>query len=75
MASLQNWVPKSAKRKTDKIPHMLIMGKREAEEGKVSLRSRSNPDLDGPLMMDEIVTLITSEISSKSLPKTRTSTN
>ena len=66
---------KIRKAETDKIPHMLILGKREAEEGKVSLRSRSNPDFDGPLMMDEIVTLITSEISSKSLPKTRTCTN
>ena len=66
---------KIRKAETDKIPHMLILGKREAEEGKVSLRSRSNPDFDGPLMMDKIVTLITSEISSKSLPKTRTSTN
>jgi len=66
---------KIRKAETDKIPHMLILGKREAEEGKVSLRSRSNPDFDGPLMMDEIVTLITSEISSKSLPRTHTSTS
>ncbi len=66
---------KIRKAETDKIPHMLILGKREAEEGKVSLRSRSNPDLDGPLMIDEIVTLITSEISSKSLPKLRPATN
>jgi threonyl-tRNA synthetase len=62
---------KIRKAETDKIPHMLILGKREAEEGKVSLRSRSNPDLDGPLIMDEAVSLITSEISSKSLPKSR----
>jgi len=66
---------KIRKAETDKIPHMLILGKREAEEGKVSLRSRSNPDLDGPLIMDKIVTLITSEISSKSLPKSRSATN
>ena len=66
---------KIRKAETDKIPHMLILGKREAEEGKVSLRSRSNPNLDGPLIMDEIVTLITSEISSKSLPKSRSATN
>ena len=66
---------KIRKAETDKIPHMLILGKREAEEGKVSLRSRNNPDLDGPLIMDEIVTLITSEISSKSLPKSRSATN
>ena len=66
---------KIRKAETDKIPHMLILGKREAEEGKVSLRSRSNPDLDGPLIMDEVVRLITSEISSKSLPKSRPATN
>jgi threonyl-tRNA synthetase len=66
---------KIRKAETDKIPHMLILGKREAEEGKVSLRSRSNPDLDGPLIMDEAVSLITSEISSKSLPKSRPDTN
>ena len=66
---------KIRKAETDKIPHMLILGKREAEEGKVSLRSRSNPDLDGPLIMDEAVSLITSEISSKSLPKSRPATH
>ena len=66
---------KIRKAETDKIPHMLILGKREAEEGKVSLRSRSNPDLDGPLIMDEVVSLITSEISSKSLPKSRPTTH
>ncbi|MDA7822217.1 threonine--tRNA ligase [Opitutales bacterium] len=66
---------KIRKAETDKIPHMLILGKREAEEGKVSLRSRSNPDLDGPLIMDEVVRLITSEISSKSLPKSRPATH
>jgi threonyl-tRNA synthetase len=66
---------KIRKAETDKIPHMLILGKREAEEGKVSLRSRSNPDLDGPLIIDEAVSLITSEISSKSLPKSRPDTN
>ena len=66
---------KIRKAETDKIPHMLILGKREAQEGKVSLRSRSNPDLDGPLIMDEVVSLITSEISSKSLPKSRPATH
>ena len=66
---------KIRKAETDKIPHMLILGKREAEEGKVSLRSRSNPDLDGPLIIDKAVSLITSEISSKSLPKSRPDTN
>ena len=58
---------------TDKIPHMIVIGKREAEEGKISLRSRSNPELDGPHTPDDAISLITEEISSKSLPKSRKS--
>ena len=56
---------------TDKIPHMMIIGKREAEENKVSLRSRSNPELDGPHSIDSAISAIREEISSKSLPKSR----
>ena len=56
---------------TDKIPHMMIVGKREAEENKVSLRSRSNPELDGPHSLDSALLAITEEISNKSLPKSR----
>jgi threonyl-tRNA synthetase len=58
---------------TDKIPHMIVIGKREAEEGKVSLRSRSNPELDGPHTTSGAISLITEEISYKSLPKSRKS--
>ena len=58
---------------TDKIPHMMIIGKREAEENQVSLRSRSNPALDGPQAVESAVQAITEEISSKALPKSRTS--
>jgi len=57
---------------TDKITHMMIVGKREAEENKVSLRSRSNPELDGPHSLDSALLAITEEISNKSLPKSRT---
>ncbi len=56
---------------TDKIPHMMIIGKREAEENQVSLRSRSNPDLDGPHDLESAIQAITEEISSKALPKSR----
>jgi len=58
---------------TDKIPHMMIIGKREAEEDKVSIRSRSNPELDGSHTIDSAVLAITQEISTKSLPKLRAS--
>ena len=66
---------KIRKAETDKIPHMLILGKREADEGKVSLRSRSNPDLDGAQTVDEAVKLISAEICEKSLPKSRSTSN
>ena len=56
---------------TDKVPHMIVVGKREAEEGKISLRSRSNPELDGPHTIEATVQLIAEEISSKTLPKSR----
>ena len=53
---------------TDKIPHMLIIGKKEASEGKVSVRSRANPNLDGSCSLDEFIDSIKSEILSKKLP-------
>ena len=58
---------------TDKIPHMIVIGKREAEEGKISLRSRSKPELDGPHTPGDAISLITEEIFSKSLQKSRQS--
>jgi threonyl-tRNA synthetase len=62
---------KIRKAETDKIPHMLILGKREAEEGKVSVRSRANPDLDGSCTLTEFTEKIIAEIETKSLPKPR----
>ena len=61
---------KIRKAETDKIPHMIILGKREAQEGKVSIRSRNNPDLDGICELQECSDQI-SEIKSKSLLKSR----
>ena len=62
---------KIRKAETDKVPHMLIVGKREAEEGKVSVRSRANPSWDGPCTLEEFKEKITSEIENKSLPTSR----
>ena len=58
----------------EKIPHMIIIGKREAEEGKVSIRSRNNPDLDGTCDLQDCMNQIEAEIKSKALPKKRTAT-
>lgn len=62
---------KIRKAETDKVPHMLIVGKREAEEGKVSVRSRANPSWDGPCTLEEFKEKITTEIENKSLPTSR----
>ena len=62
---------KIRKAENDKIPHMLIIGKKEAEEGKVSVRSRANPKLDGLCSLDEFSAAVTSEIKNKDLPAKR----
>ena len=62
---------KIRKAETDKVPHMIILGRREAEEGKVSIRSRNNPDIDGTCELHECIDHIEKEIKSKSLPKKR----
>ena len=62
---------KIRKAETDKIPHMLILGKREAEQGKISVRSRANPRLDGPQTIEEFIEKLTREIDTKALPVSR----
>ena len=64
---------KIRKAETDKIPHMIILGKREAEEGKVSVRSRNKPSLDGICELNECANTIAEEIKDKSLPQARES--
>jgi threonyl-tRNA synthetase len=62
---------KIRKAETDKIPHMIIIGKREAEEGKVSVRSRNNPSLDGVCELKDCAEKISLEIRDKALPTQR----
>ena len=64
---------KIRKAETDKIPHMIIMGKREAEESKVSVRSRNNPSFDGTYSLEECTEKILHEIDTKALPAPRES--
>ncbi len=49
-----------------KLPYMLIVGDKEAEEGTVSVRSRKNGDL-GTKSVDEFLTFIKEEIDTKAL--------
>ena len=62
---------KIRKAETDKIPHMIIIGNREAEESKVSVRSRNKPSFDGTYSLDEFTEKILDEIDSKALPDPR----
>ena len=55
---------KIRKAETDKIPHMLILGK-EAEEERFQSGPDANPDLDGPHTIAEFIEKITTEINSK----------
>ena len=49
---------------TQKIPYMLVVGDREAEERKAAVRVRTGDDL-GPLSVDEIVKLFRERIAAK----------
>jgi len=49
-----------------KIPYMLIVGDREAEEGTVSVRHRRDGDL-GSMALDEFVSRVRAEIESRAL--------
>ena len=66
---------KIRKAENEKIPHMVILGKREAEEGKVTIRSRNNPELDGTCDLEACVEQISTEIKTKALPQKRHSEN
>ncbi|MBE7091595.1 MAG: threonine--tRNA ligase [Clostridiales bacterium] len=50
----------------EKIPYMIIIGDREAEEGKISVRSRKEGDL-GTMTSDEFLSKILLEVAKKSL--------
>ncbi|MGE9289582.1 MAG: threonine--tRNA ligase [Puniceicoccales bacterium] len=56
---------------TAKVPHMVILGKREKEEGTVSLRSRTAPDAPASLTVSEFAEWLQQEVSSHRLPELR----
>lgn len=59
---------KIRKAELDKVPHMLVLGKREAEEGKVAVRSRVNKALEGVKTVNEFLTELLGDIAAKTLP-------
>ena len=52
----------------EKIPYMLIIGPKEVEEGKVSIRSRKGGDL-GAVSVDKFIADALVEINTKDLNK------
>ena len=50
----------------EKVPYMLIVGDREAESGKISVRSRSKGDL-GSMDIDEFISKMQDEIKTKAI--------
>jgi len=52
----------------DRVPHMLVLGAREREEGQVNVRSRINPELKGTYGADEFIIKLLADIAAKTLP-------
>ncbi|MGB0183790.1 MAG: threonine--tRNA ligase [Opitutales bacterium] len=52
----------------EKVPHMLVLGKREAEEDKVAVRSRANKALEGTKSTNEFLAELLANIAAKTLP-------
>ena len=51
-----------------KVPHMIILGKKEAEDGKISVRSRANKELENISSEDDFITSLLDIINTKKLP-------
>ncbi|MDA0848760.1 MAG: threonine--tRNA ligase [Verrucomicrobia bacterium] len=51
-----------------KVPHMIILGKKEAEEGKISVRSRANKVLENITSTEDFITSLLEIIDTKTLP-------
>jgi threonyl-tRNA synthetase len=53
----------------DKVPHMLVIGRREAEQGQVTLRSRIHKSLEGTDTLEAFVSKLLELIATKALPE------
>lgn len=59
---------KIRKAEVAKVPHMIILGKKEAELGKISVRSRANKALEGFDTTDSFIKALLENIEQKTLP-------
>ena len=51
-----------------KVPHMIILGKKEADAGKISVRSLANKELENISSADDFITSLLDIINTKKLP-------
>ncbi len=51
-----------------KVPHMIILGKKEAEAGKISVRSRANKELENISNTEDFISSLIEIIETKRLP-------
>ena len=51
-----------------KVPHMIILGKKEAEAGKISVRSRANKELENISNTEDFISSLIKIIETKRLP-------
>ncbi len=59
---------KIRKAETEKVPHMFVIGKKEAEAGMLSIRSRIKKAFEGQHTLDEAVELIVNDVKARTLP-------
>ena len=59
---------KIRKAETEKVSNIFVVGKREAENGTVSVRSRVHKAFDGARSQDEALKLILDDIANRTLP-------
>lgn len=53
---------------TDKVPHMLVLGTKEREQGLISCRSRINTTLEGNHSLEAFTRLLVDNITTRQLP-------
>jgi threonyl-tRNA synthetase len=53
----------------DKVPHFLVLGRKEAEEGLVKVNSRTNPSIEGLHSADAFRSALLGLIADKTLPE------
>ena len=67
-ASAEKLGAKIRKAETEKVPHMFVIGRKEAEAGQVSVRSRIRKAFEGVKGADEAIAQIAEDAKARTLP-------